>query len=130
MRDIVSNKDMGLPVLGDTLDIITDAWCDSGDEGAIYAADIMSGVAQFWIRYRYDIPSRDMLIKSLRNTRPQRLRMDAALITAGPSHPHKYTATGMAVLDQYNIKKSTNRLPEWKVNLSKGDVKMAPAKAA
>lgn len=119
MAEIAESKDMGLDVLADTLDLIHDAWHDSGDDTNIYAADIMSGMAQFWIRYRHDIPNRKTLIASLRNTRPQRLRMDAALITAGANHPHKYTATGMAILNQFNWKRSANKLDDWVVYLSK-----------
>lgn len=119
MRDIARQKDMGLGVLGHTLDVIHDAWHDSGDDTALYAADIMSGMAQFWVRYNSLIPSYKELLSSLRRTRPQRLRMDAALITAGPTHPHKYTATGMAILDAFNWKRSTNRLPEWDLTFSK-----------
>ena len=128
MVEIAESKDMGLDVLADVLDLIHDAWHDSGDDTNIYGADIMSGMAQFWIRYRAQIPNRKILLTSLRNTRPQRLRMDAALITAGPNHPHKYTATGMAILNQYNYKRSANKLDDWVVYLSKP--KTAKAKVA
>lgn len=127
--EIVNAKDMGLDTLADVLDIVHDAWHDSGDEDQIYAADIMSGMAQFWARYRDDIPSRKKLIDSLRTTRPQRLRMDAAMLTAGPLHPHKYTATGQAILAHYNWKRSTNKLEDWKLGPVKKKAK-ATAKAA
>lgn len=122
--DIYNSHDMGLETLAEVIDIIHDAWNDLGDEDHIYAADIMAGMAQFWARYRDDIPTRKKLIDSLRNTRPQRLRMDAAMLTAGPMHPHKYTATGMAILAHYNWKRSSNKLDDWKL----GPVKKKSAK--
>lgn len=100
----------GAKALGESCLLIQSAW---GNQSRAWGATIIRGMAMFWIRY-HEVCKYKELIERLSCISPEQVLAKANAKRAALSSAESQSAVGLVLVDLYNDRRRSGRLPEWK----------------